>query len=67
MFITKFHELAQILYFQITHMQASGAIAVIIMAEQNQPIVDLNCQGAQCTADLHIPVSMVPYQDGLNM
>ena len=48
-------------------MQASGAISVIIMAEQNQPIVDLNCQGAQCTADLHIPVSMVPYQDGLNV
>ena len=48
-------------------MQASGAIAVIIMAEQNHSIVDLNCQGVQCTADLHIPVSMVPYQDGLNV
>ena len=48
-------------------MQASGAVAVIIMADKNQPVLDLNCQGTECTADLHIPVSMVPYQDGLSV
>ena len=50
---------------QIRQMQASGAAGVIIMADKNQPIRDLNCEGEECGADLHIPVSMVTYHDGL--
>ena len=50
---------------QIRQMQASGAVGVIIMADKNQPIRDLSCEGAECSADLHIPVSMVTYHDEL--
>ena len=37
------------------------------MAAENQPIRDLNCQGPECSIDLHIPVSMVPYHAALLM
>ena len=50
---------------QIRQMQASGAAGVIIMADKNQPIRDLNCEGEECSVNLHIPVSMVTYHDGL--
>ena len=46
-------------------MEGSRAVAVVVYANQGQPVQDMNCEGAECDSPPRIPATMVPYNQDL--
>ena len=44
-------------------MQNSGSSGVIVVADNGEPIHDINCEGDECGTVLAIPATMVPYEE----
>ncbi|XP_071789142.1 uncharacterized protein [Asterias amurensis] len=50
---------------KISTMGLSGASAVIVYANPDQPVQDMNCNGDECDQPPEIPATMVPYSQQL--
>ena len=44
--------------------QQAGAIGVIVYSTEDEPLVDMVCEGSECEEEMHTPGTMVPFETG---
>ena len=49
------------LFEQVSQMEKSGALGVVVVATDEQVVQDMNCDGTECQNQLSIPATFIEY------